>query len=263
MATTNRQSSPECVVGLHDAAALGQVEAFQGTGEGAESVPVGAADEEEVVVAGSLGAAGEREVGAVGEGDSVEALKGDRGRLVGSAVDPDRALAVRRRIVDALDQVPGDRAAVGGGPDAGGPAPAGVAGLVAGRFVVDAEALDREATSRDLDRALDRHACPLAGPAPTAAAGADRFDRLGLAEAQVGVEAGCVDQEAGAVEDHLAAAGAQGGVGELAALLTVPEDPEGLAGRPDSGPRRAEHQRLAVEADVAPALAQVAVAAQG
>jgi hypothetical protein len=47
---------------------------------------------------------------------------------------------------------------------------------------------------------------------------------------------------------------------ELEAALAVPERPEALTGRADLGPRRAEHQGLAVEADVAPALAQAAVA---
>ena len=89
--------------------ALGQRRAVEGAAEGAEAVAVGGADEEEVVVAGPLGAGGEVEAGAVGEADRVEAVEGDRRGLVGDAVDPDGALAALGRVVDPLDQVPGER----------------------------------------------------------------------------------------------------------------------------------------------------------
>jgi hypothetical protein len=93
-------------VGLHHAEAGGQVGAAERAGEGAEAVAIGGAEEEEVVVAGALGAAGEGQAGGVGEVDRVEAFEDDRGRLVGGAVDPDGALAALGRVVDALDQVP-------------------------------------------------------------------------------------------------------------------------------------------------------------
>ena len=67
---------------------------------------------------------------------------------------------------------------------------------------------------------------------------------------------------AGPVHPHLAAAGAQRRAGVVAAPLAVPEHPERLAERADLGPRGAEHQLLAEDADVAPALAGLAVAAQ-
>ncbi len=51
-------------------------------------------------------------------------------------------------------------------------------------------------------------------------------------------------------------------MGELAPLPAIPEHPEGLTQHPDLGLRRAEHQLLAVEADVAPPLAQAAFAPQ-
>ena len=50
---------------------------------------------------------------------AIEAAEADRGGLVRDAVDPDRALALGGWVVDALDQVPGERAPVGGFTDPG------------------------------------------------------------------------------------------------------------------------------------------------
>src|SRR5215207_5533851 len=255
-------SSPDGVVLLHDAVARGQGGAVEGAGEGAEAVAVAGADEEEVLVAGVGRLGDELERRAGGELDRVEAAEADRGRLVRDAVDPDRALAAPGWVVDALDQVPGERAAVGGLADPGRPEPAGLALVVAGRLVVDALCRDLPAPARHLDHALDRDAGALAGPAPAGAAGADGFDRRRLAEGEAGAQAGGVDLQPRPVHPHLAAAGAQGRVGAVAAALAVPHHPEGLAQRTDLGPRRAQHQLLAEEADVAPALARLAVAPQ-
>src|ERR1700733_14599333 len=127
---------------------------------------VAGAEQDEVLVAGVAGLGGELEPVLTGELDAVHAAKVDRSRLAGLTVDPDRPLAVCGRVVDALDQVPGERPAVRRRADAGRPVPAGVALVVAGGLVVDAEGRDLPALAGDLDRALDRDAGALAGPAP-------------------------------------------------------------------------------------------------
>src|SRR4029077_1719326 len=192
---------------LHDAEALGERQAAEGAGEGAEAVTVAGAEEEEVLLAGVAGLGGEVETLATTEVDRVHALERDRERLAGHAVDPERPLAVRSRVVDALDQVPGQGAAIGGAADAGRPVPAGAALVVTGGLVVDAVGRDLPAPARNLDAALDRDAGALAGPTPAGAAGADRLDRRGLAEAEAGAQAGGVDLDVGPVHPHLAAAG--------------------------------------------------------
>jgi len=87
---------------------------------------------------------------------------------------PDRPLAVRGRVVDPLDEVPGQRPAVRRAAHPRRPMPAGVPPLVPGRFVVHAMPVEIPAPSRRLDRSPDRRPRALAGPAPARAAGADR-----------------------------------------------------------------------------------------
>ena len=220
------------------------VEAAEGAAEGAEAVAVGGADEEEVVVAVVLGARPRTSrTRAVGEARSRRGRRSVTG--AGSRGTPSTqiaALAALGRVVDALDQVPGDAAAVGGAPDPGRPVPAGVAGLVAGRFVVDAPARDRAAPPRHLDRALDRHPGPLAGPAP-AARRWGRSIRSARPRRAAGRRAGRARRSrAGGRRASPRGCRAAARCGRAAAPLAVPEDPEALAGRPDLGARRAEHQ---------------------
>src|SRR4051794_8665166 len=94
------------------------------------------AGDEEGVVAGPLRLGGEAQLRAVAEADRLEPLELDRRRLRRLPLDPDRAFAAGRRIVDATDQVPGHRTAVRGPTDSGRPVPARVAGVVPSRLVV-------------------------------------------------------------------------------------------------------------------------------
>src|SRR3954470_18865070 len=138
---------------------------------------VAGAEDEQVVVAGPLRLGGEAQLRAVVEADRVEPLELDRRPLRRLPLDPDRPLAAGRRIVDAIDQVPGHRTAVRGAADSGRPVPARVAGVVPGRLVVDREALDLPVPPAGLDRPAHRHTGPLPCPAPALAARADRLDR--------------------------------------------------------------------------------------
>src|SRR6476646_10707631 len=100
---------------------------------------VAGAEDEEVVVAGALGPGREGEPGAVGELHRVQPLEGNRSRLGRRPIGPDRPLAVGGRVVDPLDEVPGERPTIDRLAYAGRPVPAGAALLVAGRLVIDAE----------------------------------------------------------------------------------------------------------------------------
>ena len=157
------------------------------------------------------------------------------------AVDPDAALAALRRVVDPLDQVPGDGAAVRRAADARRPEPARVPPVVAGRLVVDAERLDVPAPPARLDRAADRDAGALAGPAPAAAAGADRLDGGAVAEPQARPQPARVDLE---VRDRPSSPrGRRGGswCGRGGGARAGPRGPRrtGSAAPPAPAPRRA------------------------
>jgi hypothetical protein len=97
---------------LHHAKSLGQLDPVERAKEVAEEVAVARAKNEEVVAAGALGAGREGEQSAVAELHRRQLLEGDRGGLDRLAVDPDRPLAVCGRVVDSLDQVPGNGSAV-------------------------------------------------------------------------------------------------------------------------------------------------------
>ncbi len=104
---------------LHHAQARGQRQVPERAGEAAEAQPVARAKEQKVVVAGALALFLEGERVAVGEADLIQALEGDGRRLGRLAVEPDRPLAGALRVVDPLDEIPGDAAAVGGVANAG------------------------------------------------------------------------------------------------------------------------------------------------
>src|SRR5689334_858253 len=123
---------------LHYTEARLQLDAVERTRERPERLPVGVADQQLVLLLAPLRLRAEAEGAAVGEADRLEAVEHDRGGLADRlALDPDRALARGVGIVDAGDEVPADGAAVGRGADARGPAPLGVAGVVAGGLVLD------------------------------------------------------------------------------------------------------------------------------
>ena len=114
----------------------------------------------------------------------------------GRRTRPARARSARRRprsrarersrgVVDPVDEVPADGAAVVELADPGGPAPHRVAGVVAGGLVLDASRLELPALVAHADVALDGHAGALARPAVLALGRrADRLDPLAVAEAK-------------------------------------------------------------------------------
>ena len=117
--------------------------------------------------------------------------------LGGLAVDPDRPLGSRSRVVDAAHEVPRELGAVGAAPDAGRPPPLGVARVVAGG-VVDhrprinwprGAAVQRERAARTDAGLLARP--HLAAPVRTARLKAGVF-----VEREVELEAGVADAHA-------------------------------------------------------------------
>ena len=120
-------SHHSAVCSLHHAPALGERERAGGPGsepaEGAERLAVLAAHEQQVLAALARRLGGEAQVDAVVGRDCAQVLGEARGRpdLERHAADPHGPLAVARRVVDAGDEVPGERAAVLGAPDAGAP----------------------------------------------------------------------------------------------------------------------------------------------
>ena len=242
-----RRRSPDGVVLLHHAEALGQLEAAEGAGEGAEAVAVAGADEEEVLVAGVVGLGGEVEALAVGEVDRRPCRRSGPGPARSARRRP-RSPA---RCCSAGSLTPSTRfqasgAAVGGAADPGRPAPAGVALVVAGRLVVDAAGRDLPAPAGDLDRPLDRHPGALAGPAPAGAAGADRLDRRDLAEPQAGAQARRSRSPGWARPSSPRGCRAAASCGRRwRPALAVPAAPRrtGRAARPRPAPRRASAPR--------------------
>ena len=114
-----------------------------------------------------VGGEDEQALAARAHRDGLAAQVADRGEVAGErqrpdvvrrAVDPDGALRVLRPVVHAVDEVPRDARAGLGDPDAGRPAPGGVARVVAGRVVDEAEALERPAEHRSRASAC-RPAC--------------------------------------------------------------------------------------------------------
>jgi hypothetical protein len=147
----------------------------QGAREHAERLAVLALDqpEDDAVVPGALRLGREPQVADRAE---VRAER-DRFRLARDAVDPDRALAARRRVVDARHEVPRHRAPVGGATGAGAPLPSGLPGVAAGGVVDEARRVDakRAPVERDGPARRDRQ---LAREDPPAAVHALRRDRL-------------------------------------------------------------------------------------
>src|SRR4051794_22559600 len=148
---------PVGVVFLHHTESLGESEAAEGAAEAAEVVAVAGADQQVVVVAHVLGLRGEVEGFSFLLLDPVQSVEADRWRLCRVAVDPDPPLAALRRVVDSLDQVPGQIPSLDRFADPGRPTPVGMALVVAGGPVVDAAAGYLPAAARDLDRPLDGH----------------------------------------------------------------------------------------------------------
>ena len=104
--------------------------------ERAERRAVVALDDQQVRAVAALGLGVEAQLAAVLAGHpSQVGAEAHRRHLVRLAVDPHGALGARRRIVDAADEVPRHRPAVGALPDAGRPPPLGVARVIAGRVV--------------------------------------------------------------------------------------------------------------------------------
>src|SRR6476646_3625662 len=88
----------------------------------------------------------------------------DRWDLVRCTVDPDGALGAARGVVDAADEIPRERLAVGALPDTRRPPPLGVARVIAGGVVdhrsrahlARRPAADRERPARGYARLLSR-----------------------------------------------------------------------------------------------------------
>src|SRR6266511_6162303 len=153
-----RRPLPVRVVVLHHhEAALETEAAGKGPREGSQRLAIAVADQQLVLDAAALGLRLEAEPRAVRESDRVEPVELDRSRLRGRAVDPDRALAALGRVVDPVDEVPPDRAAVVQAADTGRPAPHGVARVVAGGFVLDAARFELPALAVHAHVAVDRY----------------------------------------------------------------------------------------------------------
>src|SRR5919108_486853 len=98
-------ASPDRLVLLHHPECLVQLDAVQAPGEGPEQVAVAGAEQEQVVLSGPLELRLEGEPGATWELDRVGAGKGNRRRLCGHPLHPDRPFAALRGVVDAGHQV--------------------------------------------------------------------------------------------------------------------------------------------------------------
>src|SRR5687768_15306502 len=168
---------------LHHSVALGESDiAREPPAELAKRLPVAVAHQAEIDVRLARGPFAEvelthaREVGG-------ERLRRHLSRL---AVDPDRALAVLEGVVNAVDEVPGNRAAILGAADARRPAPGGVARVVAGGLVDEAVvAVELEGAAGYADLAAHGHAGLLARPDPAAPMRRDDLDALALAQLQL------------------------------------------------------------------------------
>ncbi len=260
---------------LHHADSLGELDAVERSREAPERLPVAVLDDEPALVGPPLGVGRELESRAVRETDRFEAIELDPARLARLvlALDPDCPLAAGLGVVDPRDQVPGDLAAVGRGPDSGRPVPDGVPGVVAGRLVLDrAQRLVDLAALAEVEVEIDPRR-PLAGP--DVAAVPVRADRLGpgaaLAERELRGDPAGVDLRPQAVPGRpelpgtLAAAALAPDLAPLCrqellgvlddlAALAVEDRPERLPERADPDAGGAEHHPLAEGADVAPPL---------
>ena len=177
------------------------------------------------------------------------------------AVDPDRPLAALGRVVDALDEVPGDARGRRLRADPGRPAPARVALVVAGRLVVDAAAATSQ--RRPAPRPFPRSASPPACGSSPSRRRWGRSLRSAAPRRGAGWRAGPASRSRAAARPS-SPRGCRGAAwcGRRVGAPRGPDHPERLAERADLGPRRAEHQLLGEDADVAPALAQLPVAPQ-
>ena len=192
--------------------------------------------------------------------------------------DPDRPLAALRRIVDALDQVPGDAAAVGGGTDPG---------PTSSRRCAGGDSRPTRPRCRGArPRSAGRRRAPCAARSSRAACGSRRSRRRRFPRRSgrssrptrpgrgTGGEPsfpsnrsgfGCPSrtcrdprvEAAAPLGPDLAPLRGQQLVGVLDDLAALPVEhrPERLPERADVDVRRAEHHPLAEGADVTPALA--------
>src|SRR5439155_3515786 len=99
--------------------------------------------------------------------------KAVRRELVRLAVDPHRALAIDRRVVDPGDQVPGHRAPVPRLADSGAPLPTRVPGIVRGGVVNDRAGVHGKPAPVDPHRPDRPDPSLLTRPPVAAAGGAD------------------------------------------------------------------------------------------
>ncbi len=181
--------------------------------------------------------------------------------------DPHRSLAALWRIVDAADEVPGERDAVGALADAGAPVPLGAAGVMADRVVDHGERIDRSlGAAVDAQRAVRGHSGLLARPYLRLPARAERFDARLLLQLEVEQDAAAVYPQAPGrggqclragspvIQLDFAAPGQQARALAHQLLLAHVQRPESLPGRADLHQRRTGHQLLAENRHIAPAL---------
>src|SRR5205085_7479401 len=108
--------------------------------------------------------------------------------------------------LDAADQVPADRAPIRGRADSGGPLPDRVAAVVPRGVVLDPHRAHLQLPAADGDPARDRGAGELPRPrVATLAVGADRLDRLPLAELELRLDLPGADQRPAALHLDLGA----------------------------------------------------------
>src|ERR671914_1204379 len=158
-------SSPAHVVPLHHPVPGLELEASRKEpGEGAEGLAVVAAEGSAPGVVLACAPLGEAELADPGQ-VLRERLRRDLPRL---SVDPHGALARLARIVNSFHEVPGHGLAAKRPADSRRPAPPGVARVVAGRVVHEAERpVDRPLPPTGHYPAAHRHAGLLAGPDPS------------------------------------------------------------------------------------------------
>ena len=156
--------SPAGDVALHDPEALRELDpGAEAARRGPEGLDVVGGQRAQAVVALAHGLGVEAQLAALAEREPAEVLgEADRAAVRGGAVDPDRPLGGGRVVVDAVDQVPGQRAPVRRAPDAGGPPPRGLARVVAGRVVDEPAGVDGAGEPVEPD------ACRPRGPAACA-----------------------------------------------------------------------------------------------
>ena len=243
-----------------------QVDAVEGAAEGAEAVAVGGADEEEVVVAGPLGAAARSRGG--NRRRSGPPSRPSKATGAGSWGTPSTQTArslFSRRVVDALDQVPGERRDRRP-PSRPRPTSASWCGGPGSRPIRRRRRSPRRATRRpgistvpSIGTPARLRVQPQPSPSPLG-----QIDSIGSASPRrrSACRPGASISRRGPSRTTSRQPGRRVVRASSRPRSRSQRTQKALAGRADLGARRAEHQRLAVEADVAPALAQVAVAAQ-